>query len=183
MFAIRDIPADTELTFDYKFEIYGYAFFLLLSFLILRQKAQPCYCGEDCCSGFIGGDGKTRDVEELLSSDDEGEDSCNYCLCAQSLTFATADAESSTSDEKPKKRKSSKSEEDGYDIKKKEIKGLESELEVLMLMQKLRLYSHRPKKIRGLLTRLLVGFRSRLTSNRKRRMHPLYGPLFKSAVF
>jgi SET domain-containing protein len=40
IFAIKDIPADSELTFDYAMEVYGLA----------RQK---CYCGEKNCRGTI----------------------------------------------------------------------------------------------------------------------------------
>ncbi|KAJ3283076.1 histone methyltransferase set2 [Borealophlyctis nickersoniae] len=42
IFALRNIAQGEELTFDYKFERYG-------------ANAQPCYCGEANCSGFIGG--------------------------------------------------------------------------------------------------------------------------------
>ena len=38
LFAKREIKEGEELTFDYKFENYG-------------QKQQPCFCGEDICTG------------------------------------------------------------------------------------------------------------------------------------
>ncbi|KAG0084028.1 histone methyltransferase set2, partial [Podila epicladia] len=42
IFTIKRVAAGEELTFDYQFERYG-------------AEAQPCYCGEPNCSGFIGG--------------------------------------------------------------------------------------------------------------------------------
>jgi SET domain-containing protein len=57
IFAKRDIEPGQELTFDYKFERYG-------------DKAQPCFCGESVCTGFIGGSKKT----ELNDEDDEDEE-------------------------------------------------------------------------------------------------------------
>ncbi|KAJ3215126.1 histone methyltransferase set2, partial [Clydaea vesicula] len=56
IFTLRKIAAGEELTFDYKFDRYG-------------KEAQPCYCGEPNCNGFIGGGNKTAD-----SDDDEEED-------------------------------------------------------------------------------------------------------------
>ncbi|KAI8897688.1 hypothetical protein BC833DRAFT_592737 [Globomyces pollinis-pini] len=64
IFAKIDIPAGTELTFDYKFERYG-------------AQAQPCYCGESICTGFIGKDiangtsAAIEGLEEELSSEEE----------------------------------------------------------------------------------------------------------------
>jgi histone-lysine N-methyltransferase SETD2 len=49
MFTKRRIPKGQELTFDYRMERYG-------------NKAQPCYCGESMCTGFIGG-GSTASEE------------------------------------------------------------------------------------------------------------------------
>jgi hypothetical protein len=58
-FTLTDLEMGTEVTFDYKFELYG-------------QKAQVCHCGESHCKGFIGGDGKNRDFDDVLSdSSDE----------------------------------------------------------------------------------------------------------------
>jgi histone-lysine N-methyltransferase SETD2 len=42
IFAAEDIPKDTELTYDYKFEMYG------------KQRRQRCKCGAENCKGFIG---------------------------------------------------------------------------------------------------------------------------------
>ena len=42
LFAVKDIPAGTELTFDYNFERYG-------------DKPLKCLCGTKLCRGFIGG--------------------------------------------------------------------------------------------------------------------------------
>lgn len=41
LFAIKDIKAGTELTFDYQFERFG-------------PKKQKCYCNEENCRGFLG---------------------------------------------------------------------------------------------------------------------------------
>ncbi|CCA66479.1 related to SET2-Histone methyltransferase [Serendipita indica DSM 11827] len=46
IFAKRDILKDEELTFNYNADRYGHA-------------AQPCYCGEPNCVGFIGGKTQT----------------------------------------------------------------------------------------------------------------------------
>jgi hypothetical protein len=40
LFALRDIPAGTELTYDYRFEAFG--------------PMQRCMCGSVNCRGFIG---------------------------------------------------------------------------------------------------------------------------------
>ncbi len=42
LFAVRDIPQGSELTFDYNFERYG-------------DKPMRCYCGSTNCRKFIGG--------------------------------------------------------------------------------------------------------------------------------
>jgi hypothetical protein len=42
-FAIRDIAAGEETTFDYKYERYG------------DEAALPCFCGAPSCRGEIGG--------------------------------------------------------------------------------------------------------------------------------
>jgi hypothetical protein len=111
IFCTKELPAGTELTFDYKFERYGY----ILS-LIFRMEAQPCYCGEDICSGFIGGaksselavdecdgEGEDDDEDESVSGDDEDETSHKkknvglknlhqVKLVIKSLMYASADA-------------------------------------------------------------------------------------------
>nr|CRX79216.1 hypothetical protein ls5931a1_00049 [Leucosporidium scottii] len=46
IFTKRDIKADEELTFNYNVDRYGHV-------------AQPCYCGEANCVGFIGGKTQT----------------------------------------------------------------------------------------------------------------------------
>ncbi|CCM05915.1 uncharacterized protein FIBRA_08153 [Fibroporia radiculosa] len=46
IFANRDIKKDEELTFNYNVDRYGH-------------DAQPCYCGESNCVGFIGGKTQT----------------------------------------------------------------------------------------------------------------------------
>ncbi|KAI9184665.1 hypothetical protein H9P43_003720 [Blastocladiella emersonii ATCC 22665] len=52
LFTTRPVARGEELTFDYKFERYG-------------AQAQPCYCGEDNCSGFIGATRDERAAAEL----------------------------------------------------------------------------------------------------------------------
>ncbi|RKP05448.1 hypothetical protein THASP1DRAFT_32709 [Thamnocephalis sphaerospora] len=47
IFTLRRVAQGEELTFDYKFERYG-------------AEAQPCYCGEPNCKGYIGGDSKSN---------------------------------------------------------------------------------------------------------------------------
>lgn len=42
LFALRDIPVGTELTFDYNFERYG-------------DRPMRCYCETPSCRGYIGG--------------------------------------------------------------------------------------------------------------------------------
>lgn len=65
LFTTRDVKMGSELTFDYKFERYG-------------MNAQPCYCGEAICTGFIGGSKKSStsslsDHEDDGASDQENE--------------------------------------------------------------------------------------------------------------
>ena len=75
LFALKDVAAGEELTFDYNFERYGdkvihrfdkcivrrtYGFracpkqqSILMGFIILQ--ALKCYCQSSCCRGYIGG--------------------------------------------------------------------------------------------------------------------------------
>ncbi|KAK9472533.1 uncharacterized protein V1510DRAFT_365528 [Dipodascopsis tothii] len=52
IFAKVDIVAGEEITFDYNVDRYG-------------AQAQPCYCGEDNCIGFIGGKTQTEAASKL----------------------------------------------------------------------------------------------------------------------
>ncbi|KAK9234158.1 hypothetical protein V1525DRAFT_435879 [Lipomyces kononenkoae] len=52
IFAKRHIKAGEEITFDYNVDRYG-------------AQAQPCYCGEPNCIGFIGGKTQTEAVPKL----------------------------------------------------------------------------------------------------------------------
>ncbi|GLI62407.1 hypothetical protein VaNZ11_005027 [Volvox africanus] len=52
LFAVRDIPKETELTFDYNFERYG-------------DKPMRCYCRSTNCRSFIGGMQDNFDVSLL----------------------------------------------------------------------------------------------------------------------
>lgn len=70
IFANRNIKKDEELTFNYNVDRYGCV--LLSSFESFsydhpcRHEAQPCYCGEAKCVGFIGGKTQT----DLAAMDD-----------------------------------------------------------------------------------------------------------------
>ena len=57
IYTLKDVPKGAELTFDYKFERYG-------------NEAQPCYCGESVCSGFIGKE-QTESTSVAVGSDEE----------------------------------------------------------------------------------------------------------------
>ncbi|GIL91288.1 hypothetical protein Vretimale_10000 [Volvox reticuliferus] len=63
LFAVRDIPKETELTFDYNFERYG-------------DKPMRCYCGSTNCRSFIGGMQDNFDVSLLpvVEPDDASHD-------------------------------------------------------------------------------------------------------------
>lgn len=52
IFAKRDIVQGEEITFDYNVDRYG-------------AQAQPCYCGEPNCIGFIGGKTQTESASKL----------------------------------------------------------------------------------------------------------------------
>lgn len=54
IFALKDIKAFTELTFDYQFERFG-------------AKKQVCYCGEDNCRGYLGE--KPKQMAKNLNKD------------------------------------------------------------------------------------------------------------------
>ncbi|EPX75329.1 histone lysine methyltransferase Set2 [Schizosaccharomyces octosporus yFS286] len=55
IFSKRDILRGEELTFDYNVDRYG-------------AQAQPCYCGEPCCVGYIGGKTQTEAQSKLPES-------------------------------------------------------------------------------------------------------------------
>lgn len=54
LFAVMDIPANTELTFNYKLEC--------ASDVVneSNQRQQPCHCGAPNCAGFIGAKSKSK---------------------------------------------------------------------------------------------------------------------------
>ena len=70
IFANRNIKKDEELTFNYNVDRYGCVFISsfedLSSDYLCRHEAQPCYCGEAKCVGFIGGKTQT----DLAAMDD-----------------------------------------------------------------------------------------------------------------
>ncbi|KAF9328472.1 histone methyltransferase set2 [Podila minutissima] len=61
IFTIKRVAEGEELTFDYQFERYG-------------AEAQPCYCGESNCSGFIGGNKRSSATRLDNYNMDEEED-------------------------------------------------------------------------------------------------------------
>ncbi|KAF9383777.1 histone methyltransferase set2 [Podila verticillata] len=61
IFTIKRVAEGEELTFDYQFERYG-------------AEAQPCYCGEPNCSGFIGGNKRSSATRLDNYNMDEEED-------------------------------------------------------------------------------------------------------------
>ena len=61
LFALRDIPAGSEITFDYNFERYG-------------DKPLRCLCGTPACRGTVGGGGLDAAAAAALSSGDEASD-------------------------------------------------------------------------------------------------------------
>ena len=62
LFALKDIQAGDELTFDYNFERYG-------------DKPMRCLCGASNCGGVIGGNGDNlEDMDEIPDDwDDDPE--------------------------------------------------------------------------------------------------------------
>lgn len=79
IFTSREITAGEELTFDYKFERYG-------------AIAQPCYCGEPNCKGFIGASDEKAADEEVLTDTHIGTSS-------SSSVFSSDDDDDELSDE------------------------------------------------------------------------------------
>lgn len=62
LFALEDVPAGTELTFDYNFERYG-------------DKPMKCLCGSKACRGVIGGSQETAArMTERIVAPEEKED-------------------------------------------------------------------------------------------------------------
>ena len=81
LFTLKDIPAGTELTFDYNFERYG-------------DKPVKCLCGTPACRGLIGGERETadtvgveitateeeEDLEPIMVTEKEGDDALDDIL-------------------------------------------------------------------------------------------------------
>merc|ERR1711928_196188 len=63
LFAVMDIPANTELTFNYKLEC--------ASDVVneSNQRQHPCHCGAPNCAGFIGAKSKSK-VQEKTQTED-----------------------------------------------------------------------------------------------------------------
>ena len=63
IFASRNVQQHEELTFNYNVDRYGHVVLHLWAGRVLiilhRHEAQPCYCGEPKCVGFIGGKTQT----------------------------------------------------------------------------------------------------------------------------
>ncbi|MES1911340.1 MAG: hypothetical protein MHM6MM_003785 [Cercozoa sp. M6MM] len=58
IYASEDIEAGEELTYDYQFQTLG-------------EALQPCYCGEECCSGFLGKPPKQEKHFALLDTESD----------------------------------------------------------------------------------------------------------------
>ncbi len=56
LFAMKDIPVNTELVFNYNLVTQG-------------NEMKPCFCGAENCSGFIGV--KAIKVSDILTQDDQ----------------------------------------------------------------------------------------------------------------
>ena len=61
LFTLEDVPAGTELTFDYNFERYG-------------DRPMKCLCGTPICRGFIGGTQESMRLKEIESESSQDED-------------------------------------------------------------------------------------------------------------
>ena len=62
LFALEDIPANTELTFNYQFESMG-------------EVKKACLCGAKNCSGFIGKKSKSKkSIEKEAKGPEEKKD-------------------------------------------------------------------------------------------------------------
>ena len=59
-FSIRQMKSGDEITFDYKFQRYGYFLFSCLcsvmniDLISFRRHDQKCFCGSANCRGIIG---------------------------------------------------------------------------------------------------------------------------------
>ena len=83
IFTKRRVKKDEELTFNYNVDRYGCVWQLFIVVSLNKHSyshdAQPCYCGEAKCVGFIGGKTQT----DIATMDDvvlDGE------FCSSSLT-------------------------------------------------------------------------------------------------
>ena len=77
IFADRDILAGEELTFDYNVDRYGYPASLTKAYCGIlvdsnRADAQPCYCNEPNCIGYIGGKTQSEAQPKLSHAVKEG---------------------------------------------------------------------------------------------------------------
>jgi [histone H3]-lysine36 N-trimethyltransferase len=68
IFTDRNVQAGEELTFDYNVDRYGYVFCVV----DFSAEAQPCYCGEPNCIGYIGGKTQTEAQPKLSHAVKEG---------------------------------------------------------------------------------------------------------------
>ena len=81
IFANRSIKKNEELTFNYNVDRYGYVLPIdfetfTFSVLLFSHDAQPCYCGEEKCVGFIGGKTQT----DIAAMDDLYLDGIPPCM-------------------------------------------------------------------------------------------------------
>ena len=100
IFAERKIRAGEELTFNYNVDRYG-------------AEPQPCYCGENNCTGYIGGKTQTERATKLSQA------------IIEALGIDDADAWDVATAKKPRKKKAS--EDDEEYVNNIEPRGLDEE--------------------------------------------------------
>ncbi|KAK5940856.1 histone methyltransferase set2 [Knufia obscura] len=91
IFAERSIKAGEELVFNYNVDRYG-------------ANPQPCYCGEDNCTGFIGGKTQTEKGTKLATATIE----------ALGIDEDDADAWDTVTAKRPKKKRTADDDDEDY---------------------------------------------------------------------
>eukprot|EP00730_Choanoeca_flexa_P013597 TRINITY_DN5496_c0_g1_i2.p1 TRINITY_DN5496_c0_g1~~TRINITY_DN5496_c0_g1_i2.p1 ORF type:complete len:735 (+),score=235.57 TRINITY_DN5496_c0_g1_i2:150-2354(+) len=79
-FAIQDIPAGEEITFDYQYERYG-------------EQAQACYCGASNCRGTLG---KKREASSRSSRTDRDREKARLNDFLNTITTSSGGLKNST---------------------------------------------------------------------------------------
>ena len=102
IFAERNIKPGEELVFNYNVDRYG-------------ANPQPCYCGEDNCTGFIGGKTQTERGTKLSAATIE----------ALGIDDEDWDAWDTVTAKKPKKKKSVEDDDEDY-VERAEARNLDN---------------------------------------------------------